>query len=107
MKRLPGRQSPRWLRILAATFATAVGTIWLLSLLPFLLLFSLVFGILLIPILQRLREEIERVNHGSSEQRSPEYHSTDRRSTVDITPWHRQLALIVTQLRNRFSAMRR
>ena len=62
-----------------------MGTIWLLSLLPFLLLFSLVFGILLIPILHRLCEEIERVNHGSSEQRSPEYHSTDRRSTVDIT----------------------
>ena len=107
MKRLPGRQSPRWLRILAATFTTAVGTIWLLSLLPFLLLFSLVFGILLIPILHRLREEIERVNHGSSEQRSPEYHSTDRRSTVDITPWHRRVVLIFTQLRNKSSAMRR
>ena len=76
---------------------TTVATIWLFSLLPFLLLFSVVFGIVLIPVLRQLRQEMNEVNV------SPEA----KRPTVDITPWHRQLSLMLAQLRNRSSAMRR
>ena len=97
MKQLPGRQSPRWLRYVATAVMTTVATIWLFSLLPFLLLFSVVFGIVLIPVLRQLRQEMNEVNV------SPEA----KRPTVDITPWHRQLSLLLAQLRNRSSAMRR
>ena len=107
MKQLPGRQPSRWLRIFATTITAVVSTIWLLSLLPFLMLLSLVFGILLIPVLRKLREEIDRVNDEQSMHNSPGHPFRDRRATVDITPWHRQVVLIFTQLRNRSSAMRR
>ena len=98
MKQLPGRQqAPRWLRYVATAVMTTVATIWLFSLLPFLLLFSVVFGIVLIPVLRQLRQEMNEVNI------SPEV----KRPTVDVTPWHRQLSLLLAQLRNRSSAMRR
>ena len=97
MKQLPGRQAPRWLRYVATAVMTTVATIWLFSLLPFLLLFSVVFGIVLIPVLRQLRQEMNEVN-GSPEVKRP---------TVDVTPWHRQLSLLLAQLRNRSSAMRR
>ena len=97
MKQLPGRPSPRWLRYVATAAMTTLATIWLFSLLPFLLLFSVVFGIVLIPVLRQLRQEMNEVNV------SPEA----KRPTVDITPWHRQLSLMLAQLRNRSSAMRR
>ena len=76
---------------------TAVATIWLFSLLPFLLLLSVVFGLVLIPVLRQLRKEMDEVNV------PPEA----KRPTVDVTPWHRQLSLLIAQLRNRSSAMRR
>ncbi len=97
MKQLPGRQAPSWLRYVATAVMTTVATIWLFSLLPFLLLFSVVFGIVLIPVLRQLRQEMNEVNV------SPEV----KRPTVDVTPWHRQLSLLLAQLRNRSSAMRR
>ena len=97
MNQLPGKSSPRWLRLLATGVITAVTTIWLLSLLPFLLLFALVLSLLLIPVMQRLRREME-VTGMTQEARRP---------TVDVTPWHRQVMLALTQLRNRSSAMRR
>ena len=97
MKQLPGRQAPSWRRYVATAVMTTVATIWLFSLLPFLLLFSVVFGIVLIPVLRQLRQEMNEVNV------SPEA----KRPTVDITPWHRQLSLMLAQLRNRSSAMRR
>ena len=107
MKQLPGRQTPRWLRIVVTAVATTVMTIWLLSLLPFLLLFALVFGILLIPVLRRLGDEMNRVNDAEGMHQSPDFHSAYQRSPVDVTPWHRQVVLFLTQLRNRSSAMRR
>ena len=97
MNQLPGKQSPRWLRLIATGVVTAVSTIWLLSLLPFLLLFALVLALLLIPVMQRLRREME-VTGITQEARRP---------TVDVTPWHRQVMLALSQLRNRSSAMRR
>ena len=74
-----------------------VVTIWLVSLLPFLLLLSIVLGIALIPVLRRLGQEMDQVDIP---------HDMNR-PTVDVTPWHRQIALMIAQLRNRSSAMRR
>lgn len=107
MKQLPGRQPPRWWRILLTAVTTTVGTIWLLSLLPFLLLLTLVFGILMIPVLRRLRSEMDQVNAASGVQPSTGQEFPGQRSTVDVTPWHRQLSLLIAQLRNSSSAMRR
>ena len=75
MNQLPGRQPPRWLRIVVTVVTTTVMTIWLLSLLPFLLLFALVFGILLIPVLRRLGDEMNRVNDAEGMHQSPDFHS--------------------------------
>ena len=97
MKQLPGREAPRWVRFVVTAVMTTVTTIWLFSLLPFLLLLSVVLGIVLIPVLRQLRKEMDEVNV------PPEA----KRPTVDVTPWHRQLSLLIAQLRNRSSAMRR
>ena len=97
MRQLPGRQTPRWIRFLATTATVTVATVWLVSLLPFLLLLSILFGIALIPVLRRLGQEMDQV--GIS-------HDV-KRPAVDVTPWHRQISLMVAQLRNRSSAMRR
>lgn len=97
MKQLPGRQPPRWIRFLATAATVTVATVWLVSLLPFLLLLSIVFGVALIPVLRRLRQEMDQVDIS---------HDV-KRPTVDVTPWHRQISLMIAQLRNRSSAMRR
>ena len=97
MKQLPERKASRWIQLVVTAVMTTVITIWLLSLLPFLLLLSVVFGIVLIPVLRQLRQEMDGMNV------SPEA----KRPTVDITPWNRQLSLLLAQLRNRSSAMRR
>ena len=46
MKQLPGRARPRWIQMVMTGVITAVATIWLVSLLPFLLLFSLVIAVM-------------------------------------------------------------
>ena len=70
---------------MAGTF-TVIATIWLLSLLPFLLLAALLLSILLIPITRRLRREMEEA--GFNVERPME---SDQRLDVNITPWHRQM----------------
>ena len=75
---------------------TAVATIWMVSLLPFLLLFTLVFAVLLIPVVRRLRREMDEAGLHPGMQQQP-----GRRSTVDVTPWHRQLRNVMNQLLNR------
>ena len=75
---------------------TAVATIWMVSLLPFLLLFTLVFAVLLIPVVRRLRREMDEAGlHPGMQQQ------TGGRSTVDVTPWHQQLRNVMNQLLNR------
>ena len=64
---------------MAGTF-TVIATIWLLSLLPFLLLAALLLSILLIPITRRLRREMEEAGF-----------NIEQRLDVNITPWHRQM----------------
>ena len=66
---------------------TVIATIWMLSLLPFLLLAALALSIALIPVTRRLRREMEEAGFSSvNEPRSP-----DQRCDRNITPWHRQI----------------
>ena len=65
---------------------TVITTIWLLSLLPFLLLAALLLSILLIPITRRLRREMEEAGFNIEQPLQ-----SDQRRDVNITPWHRQM----------------
>ena len=65
---------------------TLIATIWLLSLLPFLLLAALLLSILLIPITRRLRREMEEAGFNIEQPIK-----SDQRRDVNITPWHRQM----------------
>ena len=62
---LPGRVSPRWFRTVLTVLATAVATVWILALLPFLLLAALVLALLMVPALRRLRNEIQ-IHHDNN-----------------------------------------
>ena len=87
MKQLPGQRSktlPRWLKTVMAGAITVIATIWLLSLLPFLLLAALVISITLIPVTRRLRRE-------EAGFRIDKPRRTDQRPDLNITPWHRQI----------------
>ena len=77
---------PRWLKTVMAGSITVIATIWLLSLLPFLLLAALLLSILLIPMTRRLRREMEEAGF-NVEQPS----KSDQRRDLNITPWHRQM----------------
>ena len=65
---------------------TVIATIWLLSLLPFLLLATLLLSILLIPMTRRLRREMEEAGFNVEQPLK-----SDQRRDVNITPWHRQM----------------
>lgn len=65
---------------------TVIATIWLLSLLPFLLLAALLLSILLIPMTRRLRREMEEAGFNVEQPLK-----SDQRRDVNITPWHRQM----------------
>ena len=77
---------PRWLKTVMAGTLTVIATIWLLSLLPFLLLAALLLSILLIPITRRLRREMEEAGFNVEQPMK-----SDQRLDVNITPWHRQM----------------
>ena len=64
---------------------TVIATIWLVSLLPFLLLAALVLSIALIPAIRRLRREMEEAGFSVDEPITPQ------RPDLNITPWHRQI----------------
>ena len=89
MKQLPGQRSrtlPRWLKTGIGGLITVIATIWLLSLLPFLLLAALILSITLIPVTRRLRREMEEAGYNVDEPRR-----SNQLSDLNITPWHRQL----------------
>lgn len=65
---------------------TVVATIWLLSLLPFLLLAALLFSLALIPVTRRLRRDMEDAGFNVEES-----WRSDQRRDLNITPWHRQI----------------
>ena len=77
---------PRWLKTVMAGTFTVIATIWLLSLLPFLLLAALLLSLLLIPITRRLRREMEEAGFNIEQPLK-----SDPRRDVNITPWHRQM----------------
>ena len=77
---------PRWLKTVMAGTLTVIATIWLLSLLPFLLLAALLLSILLIPMTRRLRREMEEAGFNVEQPLK-----SDQRRDVNITPWHRQM----------------
>ena len=77
---------PRWLKTVMAGTFTVIATIWLLSLLPFLLLAALLLSILLIPITRRLRREMEEAGFNVEQPMK-----SDQRLNFNITPWHRQM----------------
>ncbi|MEY4770856.1 hypothetical protein [Vulcanococcus sp.] len=76
---LPGRSAPRWLAATLQFIGTVAVAIWLVTVLPWLLLFCLLLALLLIPTLRRLRTELERTI------------DVPARPLTDITPWHRRL----------------
>jgi hypothetical protein len=92
MKQLPGRARPKWLAVAGQVLAAALFVAMTVSVLPVLLMTSLVTALILIPVLRQLRKEAERtgsvVNVPAREQ------------MVDITPLHERL-------RQEFSAFRR
>jgi hypothetical protein len=81
---LPGRSAPRWLAATLQFIGTVAVAIWLVSALPYLLLFSLLLALLLIPTLRRLRTELHRTDLDRSVH-------VPARPLTDITPWHRRL----------------
>ena len=110
MKQLPGRTStaPRWLRVLVGGCITAVATVWMLSLLPFLLLFALVFAVLLIPVMRRLRREMEDAGLDANvDGWRTAGRPSPGRTAVDVTPWYRQVMNGLAQLRNNSSTISR
>ena len=111
MKQLPGRSwiGSRWLRVLVGGCITAVATVWMLSLLPFLLLFALIFAVLLIPVTRRLKREMEDAGFDPNNVdgwRAAGPPSTGR-TAVDVTPWYRQVMNGLSQRRNNSSTMSR
>ena len=69
-----------------AVLIMVIATIWLVSLLPFLLLAALVLSITLIPTTRRLRREMEEAGFSVDEPRKTHQHPD-----LNITPWHRQI----------------
>jgi hypothetical protein len=92
MKQLPGRARPKWVAVAGQVLAAALFVAMTVSVLPVLLMTSLVTALILIPVLRQLRKEAERtrsvVNVPAREQ------------MVDITPLHERL-------RKEFLAFRR
>ena len=89
MKQLPGQESgtlPRWLKTVIAGAITVIATIWLVSLLPFLLLAALLLSVVLIPVTRYLRREMEEAGFSVDEPRS-----NVQRPDLNITPWHRKI----------------
>ena len=77
---------PRWLKTVSAVIISVMATIWLLSLLPFLLFAALLLSIILIPVVRRLRRDMEEAGFTMDGSLK-----SDRRRDVNITPWHRQI----------------
>ena len=81
IKQLPGRHTPRWIKPVIGGLFTLIATVWMLALLPFLLLLALILAVLMIPILRRLKREMDEITVSES----------PNRPAVDVTPWHRQV----------------
>ncbi len=84
MKSLPGRAPRRrWLAMVGQLLAALVVVALTISVLPLLLLMSLVTALALIPVLRQLRKEAQRSGVG------PDRPVRDQ--LVDVTPLHRRV----------------
>ena len=83
MKQLPGKARPKWLLVLGQGIAVVVFVAMTASILPVLLIASLVAALLLIPVMRQLRKEVERT--------AVTINTPPREQMVDITPLHQRL----------------
>ena len=90
MQKLIGdaRSRPRWLRVTMTIVVGAIATIWAIALLPFLLLASLIVAICLIPVVRKLRREMEMTDSFSKGNAQP---------TVDVTPLNQRIIKFWTE----------
>ena len=65
---------------------TVIATVWLVSLLPFILLAALLLSITLIPVTRHLKREMEEAGFSVDEPKS-----NVQCPNHNITPWHRQI----------------
>ncbi|NBP98818.1 MAG: hypothetical protein EBU51_04465 [Synechococcaceae bacterium WB6_3A_227] len=76
---LPGKTKTSWLANGLKIAGATIATVWLITILPYILLFSLILALLLIPTLRRLRSELEQTIN------------IEPTPLTDITPWHQKL----------------
>ena len=84
MKQLPGKTRPKWLVAAAQGIAAVVFVAMTASILPMLLIMSLVTALLLIPVLRQLRKEVEKT--------SLTIKTPAKEEMLDITPLHNRLS---------------
>ncbi|MCP9904788.1 hypothetical protein KBY85_11660 [Cyanobium sp. BA5m-10] len=82
MKQLSGKSKPKWLVLASQMLAGTVFVAMTISVLPALLLMSLVMALLLIPVLKQVRKEAEK--SGIELNSLP-------KNMVNVTPLHRRL----------------
>ena len=82
MKQLSGKIKPKWLVLASQMLAGIVFVAMTISVLPALLLMSLVTALLLIPVLRQVRKEAEK---SGIDLNSPP------KNMVNVTPLHRRL----------------
>jgi hypothetical protein len=83
MRQLPGKARPKWLVAVGQGIAVVVFVAMTASILPVLLIASLLAGLLLIPVMRQLRKEVERT--------AVTLNTPSREDMVDITPLHQRL----------------
>ena len=84
MKQLPGKTRPKWLVAVGQGIAEVVFVAMTASILPMLLIMSLVTALLLIPVLRQLRKEVEKT--------SMIINTPAKEEMIDITPLHNRLS---------------
>ncbi len=84
MKQLPGKTRPKWLVAVGQGIAAVVFVAMTASILPMLLIMSLVTALLLIPVLRQLRKEVE--------QTSMTINTPAKEEMIDITPLHNRIS---------------
>ena len=83
MKTLPGKSRAKWLAIAGQALAAAVFVSLTISILPVLLMTSLITALALIPVLRQLRKEARRSGI--------DLDVPAREQMVDVTPLHRRV----------------
>ena len=83
MKQLAGKVRPKWLVATGQAIAAVVFVAMTASILPMLLIMSLVTALLLIPVLRQLRKEVEKS--------AVTINTPAREEMIDITPLHQRL----------------